>query len=159
MTLDPGNSLELFFGTVSGDVTVDSSAYLFLNYDFTLKNLTLNGGNVDVGEIGGTLTIPTDGLMQGYGDIVGSPALIAGVITLQNDGTIISDIAGQSLDIRQTFFFNNGLVEATNGGNISIDLSNFGIDTIYNNADGVIGISDGSTLQLGQRNTIKMLAF
>jgi hypothetical protein len=152
LTLDPGNSLTLDLGTtVNGDVTVDSSAYLFLSRNLTFENLTLNGGNVDVGEIAGTTTIAPNGLMEGYGDIVGSPALyIGGAMTLQNDGTINSDIAGQSLDIRQTFFSNDGLVEATNGGNILFDGGNIGIDTIYNNADGVISILRGSTLQLDQ---------
>jgi hypothetical protein len=75
LTLDPGNSLTLDLGTtVNGDVTVDSSAYLFLSRSFTFENLTLNGGNVGVGEIAGTTTIAPNGLMEGYGDIVGSPA-------------------------------------------------------------------------------------
>jgi hypothetical protein len=75
LTLDPGNSLELDLGTtVNGDLTVDSSAYLFLSRNLTFENLTLNGGNVDVGEIAGTTTIAPNGLMEGYGDIVGSPA-------------------------------------------------------------------------------------
>ena len=73
LTLEPGNSLELGRGTVSGAVTVDSSAYLFLSGDYTVANLTLNGGNLDGGVSapfsGVRLIITPDGLLQGYGEI------------------------------------------------------------------------------------------
>ena len=73
LTLEPGNSLELGRGTVSGAVTVDSSAYLFLSGEYTVENLTLNGGNLDGGVSapfsGGRLIITPDGLLQGYGEI------------------------------------------------------------------------------------------
>ena len=156
LTLQPGNSLQLgVSSTVSGAITVDSSAYLFLPFDHTLENLTLNGGNLDVGIINGTVTIPPDGLMQGYGEIVGNPAVYGGgVMTIENEGTINSDINGQLLDIYRTIFSNHGLVEATNGGNISIDFMNgnpnASVVPAINNADGVISISAGSTLQLEQ---------
>jgi hypothetical protein len=146
LTLEAGNSLQFIRGSTSGTITVDSSAYLFLNGDFTFQNLTLNGGNFEVGDaigVGGTTTIAPDGLMQGYGEIVGNLSNTNNIMTLENEGTINSDVAGQLLDFQQTIFFNDGLVEATNGGNISTDFIN-------NNPDGVISVSDGSTLQLEQ---------
>jgi hypothetical protein len=62
LTLEAGNSLQFIRGTTDGTVTVDSSAYLFINGDFTFQNLTLNGGNLEVGDAidgGGTTTIAT----------------------------------------------------------------------------------------------------
>ena len=51
LTLEPGNSLDLFNttsgGSISGAVTIDSSAYLFINGGVTFENLTLNGGNLE----------------------------------------------------------------------------------------------------------------
>jgi hypothetical protein len=81
--------------------------------------------------------------MQGYGEIVGHLSNASNDMTLENEGTINSDVAGQLLDFQQTIFFNDGLIEATNGGNISTDIIN-------NNVDGVINILDGSTLQLDE---------
>ena len=149
LTLQPGNSLQLAGCTTSGAITIDSSAYLFMSGAYTLENLTLNGGNLEPGASidfpFAAVTIAPDGLAQGYGEIGSSSADFPMTMLLENEGTINSDIAGQLLNIRNTSafsFVNDGLLEATNGGNISIDFIN-------NNADGVISVANGSTLQLG----------
>ena len=121
LTLEPGTSLEVS-GSISGAITVDSSAYLFICGDYTVENLTLNGGNLDGGVLvpfsGGRLIIPPDGLLQGYGEIGGSP--LGGFMSLENEGTIDSDINGQLLAINNINFSNDGLVEATNGGKMDL---------------------------------------
>jgi hypothetical protein len=117
LTLEDGNSLELEGANISGTVTVDSSAYLFLSRD-TLENLTLNGGNVEGGVIDSPLTIAPDGLLQGYGEI----ALVTyfeSVETLENEGIINANVKGQLLNIPGPLI-NDGLVEATNGGKMDL---------------------------------------
>ena len=147
LTLEPGNSLELGRGTVSGAVTVDSSAYLFLSGDYTVANLTLNGGNLDGGVSapfsGVRQIIPPDGLMQGYGEIGGSP--LSGFMSLENEGTINSDINGQLLAINNINFANDGLVEATNGGKMDLAGPVTG--------DGQFLIGQAATLEFGGPTT------
>ena len=46
-------------------------------------------------------------------------------------------------------FVNDGLVIATDGGNISIDWNDPFGDPWSNKADGIISVTDGGTLQLG----------
>ena len=139
LTLEDGNSLEIEGANISGTVTVDSSAYLFLSRD-TLENLTLNGGNVEGGVIGGPLTIAPDGLVQGYGEIGLVTFLDPGEPeTLENEGIIDANVKGQLLNIPGPLI-NDGLVEATNGGKM---------DLAGPTGDGQFLIGQAATLELG----------
>ena len=138
LTLEPGNSLELLGDTISGAVTVSSSSYLFLDGgNFTFENLTLNGGNVDAGAqlISGLVTIPTDGLVHGYGEF--APFFHF----LENEGAINSDVNGQLLAINVRSFTNDSLVEASNGGKMEVAGAVTG--------NGQFLIAKAATLELG----------
>ena len=142
LTLGPGDSLEVEGGSISGAITVDSSAYLFVSGDYTVENLTLNGGNIDAGDVAFStpdkLIIFADGLVQGYGAI--GEFSLAGLMSLENEGTISSDINGQMLAIGISIA-NDGFVEATNGGKIDLAGPVTG--------DGQFLIGQAATLELG----------
>ena len=134
-------------GTGPGAITLNGSN-LFFAENYTLYSLTLNGGLV--GGLGSTLTVTKGGLVQGYGEFIygGLPYL-----ALDNDGTINSNVNGQSLTFYQMPFVNDGLVLASGGGNISINANDPYYDPWSNNADGIISVIDGGTLDLGGRVT------
>ena len=95
-----------------------------------------------------TVTVGKGGLVQGHGNFVfGDFQFLA----LHNEGTIDSNVNGQSLNIVEMQFVNDGLVKATNGGNISIDWNDaFAADDPWSNKTGaIIGVTHGGTLQLG----------
>ena len=84
--------------------------------NYTLHKLTLHGGWVE--GRGSTVTVAKGGLVQGYGGFVFGPVAS---LKLDNEGTINSNIKGQSLNIFEMPFENDGLVLASGGGNILID--------------------------------------
>src|SRR5262249_3928991 len=72
---------------------------------------------------------------------------------LHNEGTILSNVNGQWIDINEiSSFVNDGLILGSDGGNVSIDYNDAFLDRWTNDAQGVIGEING-TLELGGRFT------
>jgi fibronectin-binding autotransporter adhesin len=152
-TLAPaGNTtIENSNGTGPGPITLNSDAELLFADNYTLYNLTLNGGSVQ-GALNGfpnAVTVGKGGLVQGYGNFQWT----FGRLALDNDGTINSNVKDQTLYLYTMPFTNDGLILASGGGNISIDWNDtyagFGVDLFSNSADGTISATDGGTLKLG----------
>ena len=116
--------------------------------NYTFDDLFLNGGYV-AGH-GTTATIEKGGLVRGYGGFIYGPF---GPLTLDNEGTINSNINGQWFKISEMPFVNDGLVLANGGGNISIDYPDPFYDQWSNGADGTMSVTNGGTLQLGGKFT------
>jgi hypothetical protein len=137
-------------GTGPGTITLNQPSRLFLGEDYTFEKLVLRGGVVAGG--GGAATVGTGGLVKGYGQFFEGQET---GLTLHNQGTINADVFGQTLYIGESdgglgSFINDGLVEANNGGIISINFDDPDafIDPWSNNTDGVIEGRNG-VLKLG----------
>jgi hypothetical protein len=140
LLLSGTTTIENTNGTGPGTITLNESSRLFLGEDYTFEKLVLRGGVVAGG--GGAATVGTGGLVKGYGQFFEGQKT---GLSLHNQGTINADVFGQTLYIGESdgglgSFINDGLVEANNGGIISV---NYGdpdsyIDPWSNNADGVI---------------------
>jgi hypothetical protein len=149
LVLSGNTTVENSDGTGPGAITLNgNSTYLTFAENYTLHNLNLNGGSV-AGD-GTTVTVEKDGLVQGYGEFIFGPF---SSLALDNDGTIHSNVNGQSISIVEMPFVNDGLVLASGGGNISINWNDPFDDAWSNNADGTISVIDGGTLQVGGRVT------
>ena len=151
-------------GTGPGAITLNGSAStpqvsfggggitnLIFAEDYTIHALTLNGGWVEGAGAGSphpTVTVGKGGLVQGDGGFVYGDY---GYLALDNEGTINSNVKGQWLNIVEMPFVNDGLVEATRGGNISIDWNDsFAINDPWSNKAGaIISVGNGGTLELG----------
>ena len=147
--LSGDTTIENSNGSGPGAITLNgSSTYLALGENYTFDDLFLNGGYV-AGD-GTAATIEKGGLVRGYGGFIYGPF---GPLTLDNEGTINSNVNGQWLNISEMPFVNNGLVLASGGGNISIDYPDPNYDPWGNGSDGIISAINGGTLQLGSRFT------
>ena len=104
--------------TGPGAITLNGGSQLVFAENYTLHKLTLNGGSVFGSHPFITLTVAKGGLVQGQGNFIFGGF---GYLALDNEGTINSNVNGQWLNIFEMPFVNDGLVKATNGGNISID--------------------------------------
>jgi fibronectin-binding autotransporter adhesin len=149
LVLSGNTTVENSDGTGPGAITLNGSqqsTYLVFAENYTLYNLTLNGGSV--AGINATVTVGKGGLVQGQGNFVFGDF---GYLALDNEGTINSNVNGQSLNIFEMPFVNDGLVKATNGGNISIDWNDaYAADDPWSNKAGaIISVTQGGTLQLG----------
>ncbi len=86
---------------------------------------------------GGALTLGSNAVVQGGRGQISGPALT-------NYGRISANVSGQSLDVRPTTFTNHGVLEALNGGTLSLGATG---TTWTNTAAGAISAT-GSTLTL-----------
>jgi hypothetical protein len=149
--LSGSTTVENASGTAPGVITVEATAYLSLS---TISSkVALNGGYI----YDSNLTIEKSALVCGYGGFYEGQQQGSEV---HNDGTINADVSGQLLSIGQSsgglgLFVNDGLVLASHGGDLSVDYNDVDsyIDPWTNNADGVIRVVDGGTLQLGGHGT------
>jgi hypothetical protein len=149
--LSGSTTVENASGTAPGVIRVEATAYLSLSA--ISSKVVLNGGYI----YDSSLTIEKGALVRGYGGFFEGQEQASEV---HNDGTINADVSGQSLSIGQSSgglssFVNDGLVLASHGGNLSVDNDDVdsSIDPWTNNADGVIRVVDGGTLQLGGKAT------
>jgi fibronectin-binding autotransporter adhesin len=148
LVLAGDTTVENSSGTGPGAITLNGSQYSYLVFaeNYTLSKLTLNGGSV--AGIGATVTVGKGGLVEGHGEFIFGDF---GYLALDNEGTINSNVNGQWLNIVEMPFVNDGLVKATNGGNISIDWNDAfaPADPWSNKAGAIISVTHGGTLQLG----------
>ncbi len=140
------------------------------NLRVTAEGLTLNGGGqvaletsnnyfgAITGDGGSTILHNVDNTISGAGSIGGAPndASNPSNVMLDNqaNGSVVANLSGFTLTLQSITVANAGLLEATNGGILS--LTNYsGPTTVTQTALGAI-LADGatSTVDLGSGNTI-----
>ncbi len=135
-----GNSLTNL--TVHGnlDMATQTNAYTNVQGNTTFSNNSTTtmaaGANIQIYAGAGTTTLTNDGIIQGAGSINQS---YGG--NLNNNGTINSDVYGQTFTVQPAALNNTHVVEATNGGVIALLANTTDSGTI--SADGA-----GSQVQL-----------
>ena len=144
VVLSGNTSIKNAPGTGPGAITLNGDSLLGLAENYTFNKLTLNGG--DVVGANGSATVAEGGLVQGYGSFIYGPFLS---LSLDNEGTINSNVAGQWLNLIEMPVVNDGLILASGGGNMSINYGDPFGDTATNGTDGVISVRNGGTLQIG----------
>ena len=129
--------------TFSGlPLLVSSGASVDLNgYDTLASNVRLTGGTLLASNSSsGTLTITSGVTVDGYGSVSTDPQAI------DNTGTIDADVSGYTLSVDPASLTNDGLLEAANGGVLSVEQDT--TNTWVNAADGTVSTT-GSTVYLG----------
>lgn len=118
----------LFEGTAAGEhhVAVDSP-----------------GGTFTIGSGGAVRTAPgLTGGEDGYHNHIGLSSFYGGDMDLVNLGTISSEVAGQEISIDAATFTNSGILQASDGGVLSVNSSNW-------THSGTITSGAGSSVYLG----------
>ncbi|MGD0461024.1 MAG: hypothetical protein ABSB74_00910 [Tepidisphaeraceae bacterium] len=123
--------------TDNGLITVNNNQYYSSTLDFS--GGTLSGtGTITLDSTGavlaGTLTQSSGHTIKGYGEITAA---------LTNNGTVNANVNGQTLTLQTNNMTNNSVMEATGGGNLTVN----GI-TITEGSGGTISAAANSTLDL-----------
>ncbi len=106
-------------GTISvtnGGLVFREAGPITVSQTIMLANSTLGFDNPGTTAL---VTIDAAGVVMGSGQLPDNIFGFSGPNTLDNHGTINSNIAGQNLAITPTGFTNSGLLEATGGGNLT----------------------------------------
>ncbi|HYE62715.1 MAG TPA: hypothetical protein VD997_12035 [Phycisphaerales bacterium] len=136
-------------------VTVSTGGVLSQGTLLGSGHIRLQGGNVSGRPfVSGGLTIPSTYTISGYGGVNAQP--------LVNNGTILADVPGQTLGVSGSSFTNNGLLEGSNGGTLSLggnwtnagtirtrDTSTMFLSGNYSFSGGTIEALDSSQIRLG----------
>ncbi|MGD0770351.1 MAG: PEP-CTERM sorting domain-containing protein [Tepidisphaeraceae bacterium] len=131
--------------TITGNMT-DNGLITVNNNQYYSSTLTFGGGTVSgsgtitldssstSAVLAGTLTQSIGHTINGYGEITAA---------LTNNGTVNANVNGQALTLQSNNMTNNSLMEATGGGNLTIN----GI-TITEGSAGEISVAANSTADL-----------
>ena len=155
----PGNNFTVAIGsgitdnkTILINSTDPDNSTSFLRYDatgaldgtgvLTLNGNTFNRANIIVNDTF-TLTQGADHTIQGKGDFFGN-----GGTTFVNNGLVNANATPRGISINGGLAVtNNNLMEATNGSQLTIDDSSFGVDQTGGGT--ILATGPGSVVQLG----------
>lgn len=137
------NNLEL-----NGEISVNENSDIFSqgtnaftgNGTIVFGDSTVSGNNFYLDD-SGTTTIGSDFVIRGENGTIGNQALIGGTQTLVNNGRISADVSGGQIVIADSEVTNNSLLEAQNGGQLTLS------SNVTNAANGDILAGDGSTVR------------
>lgn len=155
--------------TLNGSFIAPAGSVLTINSGLTLNgNLTINGsvieaigtqtfegnGTIQLVSPSGqtpqlaiegtaTLTLATGITVDSGTGSIGNQNQTSGTNTLINEGTVNTDVAGQTLTIKTSSFTNTGVLKATNGGNLTIS------HAISLDGNGLFTTSTSSVVQIG----------
>ena len=149
-----GNSSILTF-----DGAAASWTQTFDNATLTMGTAAGNQGNVTV-ERGGNLTLGAGAVVQGTGEFGTTVFLAGGANALINQGTMSANFSGRALNVGTTnvnsgvnAFTNSGILEARNGGTLTINALNWTNSGQINVVDATSTINLGGTLTNGALGT------
>lgn len=151
--------------TFNGDIDMSTTGLLRFENDFTLngqiildngRDIYSNGDNLfdgngavvfgtDAGQNfyldgAGTTILGSDFAVRGENGTIGNQGLVGGTQVLQVDGRVSADVLGGLITITQSSVVNNGLLEAQNGGTLSLS------STVTQAPTGQILAGNGSTV-------------
>lgn len=126
----PGASVRFTRANVTGDVVLQGTGSTLTfdapqMFDGSIRSLGQDGSNrrLLVGN-NSTIQFGQNALLRGgrleIGNASGSPASV-----LRNEGVISSDVAGETILANVANFMNHGVIQAVNGGNLSISSPQF----------------------------------
>ncbi len=137
--------------TNDGTITVNNNDSSFSTMSFTGTTLSgtgtivLNGATTQA-VVAGTLTQSSTNTMSGYGEITAA---------LTNNGTVDTNVIGETLTLLTSNMTNNATMEATNGATLSINgitlAQGSGGQVVANNS--TVDLSGGATISGGTLTT------
>lgn len=122
------NANFLYLDGTATDNTIVLTTKLTMNLDGTNANLQFAGTNPNV-------TFGPSVLVRGRGTLINGT--ITGTSSLTNQGRIVADLSGQTLNVAPNALTNSGSLEAQNGGALSIPTG------LLNQAAGTIHLAGG----------------
>lgn len=134
------NNLEL-----NGQIDLDGGSDVISNN----TNQFSGNGSIVFGGVGGnnlyldgagTTTLGSDFVVSGENGVIGRQSLVAGIQTLVVDGRISANVSGGVIEIDDSDVINNGVLEAQNGGQLTLT------SDVMSNVGGQIIAGAGSTV-------------
>ena len=143
---DYADATDTTLGTITatnGGVVFQEAAPIKLAQTVELTQSTLSFDNPGTTS---QATIGVAGVVLGSGNINDNDFSYSGPVTLDNAGSINSNISGQELNLTPTGFTNSAVLEASGGGNLSVEQN---LDRVWtNSATGTIAITGGGNAEL-----------
>lgn len=131
--------------TLTGEIALNENSDIFSTNTNTFDGVgTIAFGDTSVGgnnfylDGNGVTTLGSDFVVRGENGTIGGQALVGGTQTLVVNGRISADVNGGELRITDSAVTNNNLLEAQNGGQLTLD------SAVTNSASGEIRSGNGS---------------
>jgi hypothetical protein len=139
--------------TLNGAINVNANSILAFQADNTISGT----GSINLGATGsanrialdgtGTTTVGAGITIRGQNGTIGNGVYASGTQVLVNNGTISADVAGGTIALTQSAVTNNGLLQAKNGGTLSIGVATNNQGTVEALANSAVTYTATNTTQ------------